>query len=171
MCEHDPTYESAFRFVRADGLPGFCDACLAPLMIALNAGGLTTVASCCGHGHRPGNIVLKDGRELVIMPDFETARSIDHLWPDIHGDTARLSVIGRPEAIIEVAVVDDAPAAAPHACKVDSGGWCETCQIRPDDCGVAGLCFQGAEGLVRTIKADAALPYDANAGIPTGTEG
>jgi len=85
MCEHDPSYGSAFRFVRADGLPGFCDPCLAPLINALNGGGLTTVASCCGHGHRPGSIVLKDGRELLIMPDSETARSLDHMWPDIHG--------------------------------------------------------------------------------------
>src|SRR5690606_22195454 len=42
----------------------FCDPCIAPLVAALNAASIETVASCCGHGHRPGVIVLRDGREL-----------------------------------------------------------------------------------------------------------
>lgn len=32
---------------------GCCDPCIADLVAALNAGGLRTVASCCGHGYRP----------------------------------------------------------------------------------------------------------------------
>lgn len=44
------------------------DACIAPIVRALNAGGVPTVASCCGHGRGPGNITLDDGRELVVMP-------------------------------------------------------------------------------------------------------
>lgn len=44
----------------------WCDPCLAPLVKALNDGGLPTVASCCGHGKRDGSVVLADGRELVI---------------------------------------------------------------------------------------------------------
>jgi hypothetical protein len=62
------------------------DPCIADLVQVLNDGGFPTVASCCGHGHRPGVINLADGRELVIMPSFEQARRIDHLWPDIHGN-------------------------------------------------------------------------------------
>lgn len=54
-----------------------CDPCIAPLVKALNDGGLPTVASCCGHGERPGKIALKDGRELFIMPTFEAARRLD----------------------------------------------------------------------------------------------
>lgn len=47
--------------------PGvFCDPCIASLVAALNYGGIETVASCCGHGDRDGNIILKDGRELVV---------------------------------------------------------------------------------------------------------
>jgi len=41
------------------------DACLAPLVKALNDGGITTVSSCCGHGTGDGTILLSDGRELI----------------------------------------------------------------------------------------------------------
>lgn len=57
------------------------DGCIAPLVEALNAVGLTTIASCCGHGHRPGNIALADGREIIIARDFAEARKIDALFP------------------------------------------------------------------------------------------
>ena len=62
------------------------DPCIAPLVQALNDAGIQTSASCCGHGHRPGIINLSDGRELIVMPDFETSRRIDYLFPDIHGN-------------------------------------------------------------------------------------
>jgi hypothetical protein len=42
------------------------DACIAPIVEALNARGILTEASCCGHGKGAGSIVLQDGRELVI---------------------------------------------------------------------------------------------------------
>jgi len=42
------------------------DPCIAQIVQALNAGGVATVASCCGHGRGAGSIVLADGRELVI---------------------------------------------------------------------------------------------------------
>lgn len=64
------------------------DACIVPLVKALNAAGLTTIASCCGHGHRPGNIVLDDGREIIIARDFDEGRRIDALFPlTINGQT------------------------------------------------------------------------------------
>jgi hypothetical protein len=56
------------------------DACLAPLVKTLNDAGYVTVASCCGHGKRPGDIILADGRELHIMPDFATSRRADRLY-------------------------------------------------------------------------------------------
>ena len=50
-----------------NGLPTvWCDPCIADLVGALNAGGLPTVASCCGHHLRDGSIVLVDGRELLV---------------------------------------------------------------------------------------------------------
>lgn len=42
------------------------DYCIADIVAALNAGGITTVVSCCGHGRIDGNIVLEDGREIFI---------------------------------------------------------------------------------------------------------
>jgi hypothetical protein len=59
------------------------DRCIASIVKALNDAGITTVASCCGHGKRPGNIMLADGRELVICPDYETARKVDDAFPPI----------------------------------------------------------------------------------------
>lgn len=43
------------------------DYCIADLVAALNAGGIPTKASCCGHDQMPGNILLEDGRVLVIQ--------------------------------------------------------------------------------------------------------
>jgi hypothetical protein len=42
------------------------DWCIHHIVAALNAGGIETVASCCGHGKMDGRIDLKDGRVLVI---------------------------------------------------------------------------------------------------------
>lgn len=44
------------------------DACIAPIVQALNDAGILTAGCCCGHGREPGNIILADGRELVILP-------------------------------------------------------------------------------------------------------
>lgn len=65
------------------------DACIAPIVQALNNAGLGTVASCCGHGTRPGNIALADGRELIIAPDYDTARRVDGAFPGISGAALR----------------------------------------------------------------------------------
>lgn len=61
------------------------DTCIHPLIAALNAGGVLTKACCCGHGFHPGVIILEDGRELFIAPDYKTARAIDAAFPDIWG--------------------------------------------------------------------------------------
>ena len=57
------------------------DTSIAPIVAALNAAGAETIASCSGHGHRPGNIALRDGRELIIARSWEEARRIDQLFP------------------------------------------------------------------------------------------
>lgn len=46
--------------------PWKIDACIAPIVKALNEGGVLTVQSCCGHGRGPGRIDLADGRVLEI---------------------------------------------------------------------------------------------------------
>lgn len=42
------------------------DFCVADIVAALNAAGILTVASCCGHGITEARIALADGRELVV---------------------------------------------------------------------------------------------------------
>lgn len=42
------------------------DQCIHHIVASLNAGGMETMASCCGHGKQDGSIVLADGRELII---------------------------------------------------------------------------------------------------------
>jgi hypothetical protein len=42
------------------------DSCIADIVNALNASGVYTANCCCGHGERPGEIILHDGRTLTI---------------------------------------------------------------------------------------------------------
>ncbi len=42
------------------------DYCIHHIVAALNAGGVRTVGSCCGHKMMKGNIILEDGRVLII---------------------------------------------------------------------------------------------------------
>lgn len=80
MCDHGNT-----TTIEVNG-PTSVDSCIAPIVKALNEADIPTVASCCGHGHRPGNVALTDGRELIIAADYETAREVDAAFPlDIHG--------------------------------------------------------------------------------------
>lgn len=65
------------------------DVEIAPIVRALNACGVATKASCSGHGYRPANIVLRDGREIIIARDHAEARMIDRLFPlNINGQPA-----------------------------------------------------------------------------------
>ena len=48
------------------------DYCIHRIVAALNAGGINSVASCCGHGAMKGNIILEDGRVLIIQQKPET---------------------------------------------------------------------------------------------------
>lgn len=93
MCNHSPNREAAMVVVERDaqGTPTvWCDPCLVPLITALNAAGIRTRASCCGHGYQPGWIMLQDGRHLHIYPDDTTHRLVTDatrsLFPlDING--------------------------------------------------------------------------------------
>lgn len=58
------------------------DACIAPLVRALNNGGILTVASCCGHGNGPGRITLQDGRELAIYGTAVPRPKAQHRFPE-----------------------------------------------------------------------------------------
>lgn len=47
------------------------DWCIHRIVAALNAGGIETTMSCCGHGRYPGTIHLADGRVLKIEAENE----------------------------------------------------------------------------------------------------
>lgn len=62
------------------------DACIAPIVQALNNAGIETVASCCGHGNCNGVISLSDGREILIARNWDEARLMERvIGVDIHG--------------------------------------------------------------------------------------
>lgn len=42
------------------------DACIAPLVQSLNANGVQTISSCCGHGKGYGQISLASGAEIYL---------------------------------------------------------------------------------------------------------
>lgn len=67
MCNHKN--REANMTVISEGV--WCDPCLEPLVRALNDGGIPTVASCCGHGKRPGIVSLADGRQLFVATPVE----------------------------------------------------------------------------------------------------
>jgi len=54
-----------------NGRVEYVDLCVAPVLARLNAAGVTTAASCCGHGELPGRITLDDGTELWLGEDLE----------------------------------------------------------------------------------------------------
>lgn len=49
------------------------DRCIAPLVGALERGGILMRGSCCGHGKAEGYISLGDGRYLLIFETREEA--------------------------------------------------------------------------------------------------
>ena len=53
--------------MRINGKIRGIDHCIHQIVAALNAGGVSTLSSCCGHGKTKGNIVLEDGRILIIQ--------------------------------------------------------------------------------------------------------
>jgi hypothetical protein len=61
---------------------GCCDPCIEPLVRALNDAGIATRASCCGHGHRPGNIVLADRARTDHRGELRAVAHDRHAVPD-----------------------------------------------------------------------------------------
>gem|GEM_PF-1169464 len=60
----------------SDGTPTvWCDPEIADIVSALNSGGVKTVASCSGHGVKPGGIALADGRQLLLLESLEAFNS------------------------------------------------------------------------------------------------
>jgi len=56
------------------------DACIADIVQALQDAGINMRLSCCGHGECLGEIILEDGRVLLIVPrggKYEYASTAD----------------------------------------------------------------------------------------------
>lgn len=67
-----------------DGRNKSCDSCIQDIVQVFNDYGLQTTASCCGHGKQPTSIVLKDGREIIILKDWDEARMVDGLFTPLN---------------------------------------------------------------------------------------
>lgn len=79
MCEHGDTIQTRVLIpahgshtgkARWDTKP--VDRCIQPIVAALIAEGVFTSGACCGHGEGDGEIILTDGRTLVIKPPKDT---------------------------------------------------------------------------------------------------
>lgn len=101
--------ESAMVVIQRDasGTPTvWCDPEIADLVTALNAGGIPTAASCSGHGVRAGVIALVDGRELVVVPDYDSGRRLERLTKN----HARGDVDGiQPDLVVSPACAGPSP--------------------------------------------------------------
>jgi hypothetical protein len=52
------------------------DACIAPIVRALQAAGIDMRGSCCGHGKTTGHIDLQDGRGLIVLSPEQNERHL-----------------------------------------------------------------------------------------------
>ena len=73
MCDYGDTEQVWVRITpglsctrRAKWKNAVIDRCIAPLVQALQSEGIDMLSSCCGHGKGDGEILLADGRRLVI---------------------------------------------------------------------------------------------------------
>lgn len=64
-CGGEKTYENQ-ALLPINGKVRCIDWCIHHIVAALNAGGVETIACCCGHGKKDGRIDLADGRVLII---------------------------------------------------------------------------------------------------------
>jgi len=87
MCKWGTNTEVKLFEPRTNGMKtARVDSCIAPIVQALNSAGIKTIASCCGHNKRQGNIVLGDERELFIIPNYKFARKLDNKLSNIWGE-------------------------------------------------------------------------------------
>lgn len=85
MCEENDTVSVRVKIqadLSCDGKEHWTDAqidrCIAPLVQALQRGGIDMRSSCCGHGTYVGRIDLQDGRCLVILNEEQTEHLVTY---------------------------------------------------------------------------------------------
>lgn len=81
MCGNFGTYEDVVA-MPLNGRVVHIDRCIHAIVAGLNAAGLATVASCCGHGQTDGRIDLEDGRVLVVMRAEKNGESVEVVRSD-----------------------------------------------------------------------------------------
>jgi len=87
MCKHGDTVVVPIWSSNQRKLIGRdIDRCIVPLVKALNAGGLETAASCCGHGYVPPSVILVDDTWLVVLTREEAERLYAAYPTTIHGE-------------------------------------------------------------------------------------
>ena len=74
-CGGSKTYENQ-AVMAINGKVRCIDWCIHHIVAALNAGGVETAACCCGHGIKDGNIMLADGRVLIIKSEVDGCEAI-----------------------------------------------------------------------------------------------
>ena len=85
------------------------DACIAPLVEALNEAGIRTDGSCCGHGKADGWIALHDGRKLTISVNDRR-----NCVPGGEGDKAEPSAPKAEEAVAWLVEMSESDVAGCH---------------------------------------------------------
>jgi len=89
VCEHDKKRTVWVKIpadLSATGFDRFkwemIDECIAPIIQALQQGGVDMRGSCCGHGDTYGYIALQDGRQLLIFDDKQYKKFVT-LWNEV----------------------------------------------------------------------------------------
>jgi hypothetical protein len=80
MCDHGDTVPVRVKVLAEQAHEGRntwktkpIDRCIAPIVEALQSGGIDMRLSCCGHGDGNGEIILGDGRRLKIIDGVDHA--------------------------------------------------------------------------------------------------
>ena len=82
----------------------FIDPCIAHIVAALNAGGILTLASCCGHGKIDGNIIL-DGERVLIIKEYKEGMFVNKQYTDITYE--KMTNLYKGEFVFPLAVKED----------------------------------------------------------------
>lgn len=115
MCRHGDEVSLPVRVDERDSHTGNAyhthkavDRCIADVVDALNSAEIWTRTSCCGHGERDGEILLADGRLLVVR------RDVTHHTQDV---TVNNDDIAKLRCLIEQAetrILDPEDSSDPH---------------------------------------------------------
>lgn len=61
------------------------DYCISGIVAGLNAAGIKTTGSCCGHGHTPATVILEDGRWIVVAESEAAFHALQNSYAHARG--------------------------------------------------------------------------------------